>query len=128
VAFRAETKRLRGELRPGEQILASDILYIKERPDLTGLSRPVLVVTDMAIFVILSGRQRSVMRVDFDELRGVGRKSGILDELQLIHVNGDVLTFKYDDRDHKQLTADLITERVFGRVIKDTTVQFPQSD
>jgi hypothetical protein len=128
MAFRAETKRLRGELRPGEQILASDILAIKERPDLTGMSRPVLVVTDLAIFVMLSGRQRSIMRIDFDELRDVGRKSGILDELQLIHVNGDVLTFKFDHRDHKQLTADLITERFFGRVIKDTAVEFPSSD
>jgi hypothetical protein len=34
---------------------------------------------------------------------------------------GDVMTFTYEPRSRLQVTADLITERFFGRIVKDTT-------
>jgi hypothetical protein len=128
MAFRAEKVRLKNALRPGEVILASDLLSrIKQRPDLD--RPPVLVVTDMCIYLIFSGRQREISRIDFDALGGVGRKTtGFGRELQLILDDGEVLTCVYHPRDRNGLTADLITERFFGRVVKDTTTEFPTDE
>ena len=51
MSFRAERKRLRDTLQPGEEILARDPLCtIDERPELTVLALPVLVVTDRSIY------------------------------------------------------------------------------
>ncbi|MFZ2059251.1 MAG: hypothetical protein WAV54_17770 [Acidimicrobiales bacterium] len=130
MAFRAEKRLLKHALSPGENILASDILGgIRELPK---LSEPaVIVVTDMGMHLILSGRESEVRSISFDELAGVARKttpSGR--ELQLIFGDGDAstaLTCVFHPRDRKELTGDLITRRFFGHVVKDTTVEFPDS-
>ena len=130
MAFRAEKRLLKHALSPGENILASDILAaIRELPK---LSRPaVIVVTDMGIHLILSGGESEVRSIWFDQLAGVARKttpSGR--ELQLILGDGDAstaLTCVFHPRDRKELTGDLITRRFFGHVVKDTTVEFPDS-
>jgi hypothetical protein len=124
MSFRAQRKQLKDSLRSGEEILAVDALStIEERPELTVLSHPVLVVTTMSVYLILSGRPPEVTRIDFDSLAGVERtddpKPG--STLRLILDGGDVMTFTYEPRSRQQVTADLITERFFGRVVKDTT-------
>jgi hypothetical protein len=124
MSFRAQRKRLRDSLRPGEEILAVDALCtIEERPELTVLSHPVLVVTTMSVYLILSGRQQEVSRIDFDSLVGVERTDDtkLGSTLRLIMDGGDVMTFTYEPRSRQQVTADLITERFFGRIVKDTT-------
>jgi len=119
MAFRAEKSRLRHALRPGETILASDLLGLwLQRPNLD--RPPVLVVTDMAIYLILSGRDREVSRIDFDALVGVGRRGRYGRQFQLMLDSGEVLTFQYHPRDRHGRTADLITERFFGHIVKNT--------
>jgi hypothetical protein len=124
MSFRAQRKRLRDGLRSGEEILAVDALCtIEERPELTVLSHPVLVVTTMSVYLILSGRQQEVSRIDFDSLAGVERTDDPIpgSTLRLIMDGGDVMTLTYEPRSRLQVTADLITERFFGRIVKDTT-------
>jgi hypothetical protein len=131
VSFRAERKRLRDTLHPGEEILASDPLCtIDERPELTVLSHPVLVVTDRSIYLILSGREREVTRIAFDELAGVQRTDDPVpgSTLRLTMNDGQVLTLTYEPRSRRQDTADLITQRVFGRVAKNVSEENPLSD
>jgi hypothetical protein len=130
MAFRAERGRLKNAMRPGEEIIASDLLDSwYERPNLQ--RPPVLVVTNMCAYLILSGRDREVSRIDFDALVGVGRKeSGRVfgcQELQLILDSGEVVTLVYNHRDRHGRTADLVTERYFGHIVRDTTTEFPQS-
>jgi hypothetical protein len=123
MGFRAERRRLREALRHGEEILASDPLCtIDERPELTVVSHPVLVVTTMSAYLILSGKQPEVRRIDFDTLVDVKRKDDPVpgSTLRLIMDGGDVLTFTYEPRSYRLDTADLITERFFGRVVKNT--------
>jgi len=123
MGFRAERRRLRDVLREGEEILASDPLCtIDERPELTVVSHPVLVVTTMSAYVILSGKQPEVLGIDFDTLVDVKRKDDPVpgSTLRLILDGGDVLSLTYEPRSHRQDTADLITQRFFGRVVKDT--------
>jgi hypothetical protein len=131
MAFRSERKRLGNALRPEEEILASDPLaLIEERPDLDVLSRPVLVVTNSSVFLILSGKKAEVSRIGLDALTGVertdDRKFG--SSLRLTMTDGDVRTFVFEPRAHGQVTADLITERFFGRIIKDTADELPSND
>jgi hypothetical protein len=135
MAFRAEQRRHKRLLSPGEEILASDLLGgIHEMPHLS--RPPVLVVSDQAIYILLSGREANELRIEFDQLAGVGRKSNIfIREIQLILKGDDgraasALTCAFHPRDRHGLTGDLITERFFGRVIKDTTVELQgdQSD
>ena len=128
MAFGAERKRLRDVLSPGENILASDMLGgVRELPTLS--RPPVLVVTDMGIYLIVSGRESEVRKISFDDLAGVGRKTTLFGrELQLILHDGDALTALtclFHPRDRRGLTGDLITERFFGHVVKDTTAEFP---
>jgi hypothetical protein len=121
--FRSERKRLKDTLEPGEEILASDPLCtIDERPELTVVSHPVLVVTDRCIYLILSGKQQQVTRLDFDALVAVHRRDDPIpgSTLRLRMNDGQVLTLTYEPRARRQDTADLITERFFGRVVKDT--------
>jgi hypothetical protein len=123
MSFRAQRRQLRNSLRSGEEILAVDALCtIEERPELTVLSHPALVVTTMSVYLILSGRPPEVSRIDFDSLAGVERtgdtKRGTT--LRLTMDGGDVMTFTYEPRSRQQVTADLITERFFGRIVKDT--------
>ena len=74
MSFRAQRRRLRDSLRPGEEILARDPLCtIEERPELTVLAHPVLVVSDRSIYLILSGKEQEVTRIDYDALVGVQR-------------------------------------------------------
>jgi hypothetical protein len=127
MAFRAEKSRLRNALRPGETIIASDLLSLWfERHDLE--RPPVLVVTDLAIYVILSGRQREVSRIDFDALVGVGRFGPYGNRLRLSLDSGEALTFWYNRRDRHCVTADLITERFFGVVIKNTEAEVDDAE
>jgi hypothetical protein len=124
MSFRAQRKRLRDTLRSGEEILASDALCtIDERPELTVVSHPVLVVTNMSAYLILSGKQQEVSRIDFESLADVKRSDNPIpgSTLPLIMDDGKVLTFTYEPRARQQITADLITERFFGRIVKDTT-------
>jgi hypothetical protein len=131
MSFRAERKRLRDTLHPGEEILASDPLCtIDERPELTVLAHPVLVVTDRSIYLILSGKEQEVTAIDFDQLVGVQRTDDPVpgSTLQLTGSDGRVLTLTYEPRRRRQDTADRITERFFGRVVKDTSDGTAPSD
>ncbi|HXQ59121.1 MAG TPA: hypothetical protein VN799_03455 [Acidimicrobiales bacterium] len=124
MGFRAEKKRLADALGAGEEILASDPLaMIEERPELNVLSRPVLVVTDRSIFLILSGKQPEVSRIGIDALAGVEREDDkkLGSTLRLTMTDGEVRTFVYEPRAPTQATADLITERFIGRNITDTS-------
>lgn len=59
------------------------------------------------------------------QIQGVGRRTSPFGrELQLIFHDGVVMTFIYNRHDRHGLTADLITERFFGHVVKDTTTEF----
>jgi hypothetical protein len=123
VGFRAERKRLHDELQADEEILASDPLaLIEERPELDVLAHPVFVVTTRSVFVILSGTFQGVRRIDFDHIAAVERRLDrkLGNTLRLTMADGDVLTCVYEPRVQNQATADLITERFFGRIIKDT--------
>jgi len=129
--YRRERRRLRDRLRPGEEILASDVLCaIKERPELTVLSHPVLVVTSLSVYLVLSGKEEEVRRVDFDDLAAVERTDNPVpgSTLRLVRRDGEVLTFDYEPRSYTQGTADEITKRFFGRIVKDTAVETPASD
>jgi hypothetical protein len=131
VSFRAERKRLKDALRPGEEILARDPLCtIEERPELTVVSHPVLVVTTMAVYLILAGKPPEVRCVDFDALADVMRKDDRIagSTLRLTMDDGEVLTVTYEPRARQQPTADLITERFFGRVVTDTDLESPSPD
>jgi hypothetical protein len=131
MSFRRERRQLRDRLRPGEEILASDVLCaIKERPELTVLSHPVLVVTSMGVYLVLSGKEKEVRSVDFDVLAAVERTDDPVpgSTLRLILNDGEVLTFDYEPRAYTQATADVITKRFFGRIVKDTTAETPPSD
>jgi hypothetical protein len=130
MGFRAERKRLGAALRSGEDIVASDRLSaIEERPELTVVSHPVLVVTNMSAYIVLSGKPQEVRRIEFDAIAVVtrtdDRKSG--GALQLTMTDGEVLTLLYDPRDPLQAAGDLITERFFGRIVKDTARDLPPS-
>ena len=130
MAFRSERKRLGNALRPEEEILASDPLaLIEERPELDVLSRPVLVVTKSSVFLILSGTHPEVSRIGLDDLAGVERKDDrkFGSTLRLTTAEGDDRTFVYEPRAHRQVTADLITERFFGRIVKDTADELPSN-
>jgi hypothetical protein len=130
MAFGAERHRLRGIIGRDETILASDLLGgIKEWPRLS--RPPVLVVTDTSIYVLLSGLDKGVYSIPFNELAGVGRRSGPFGgEIQLIlrEDNGLIttITCEFHPRDRHERTGDLITERYFGRVIKDTEQDPPE--
>jgi hypothetical protein len=129
--FTRERRQLRDSLRPGEEILASDVLCaIKERPELTVLSHPVLVVTSMSVYLVLSGKEKEVRRVDFDDLAAVERTDDPVpgSTLRLVLRDGDVLTFDYEPRSYQQGTADEVTKRFFGRIVKDTAAETPASD
>lgn len=131
MSFRAERKRLKGVLRPGEEILASDALCtIEERPELTVVSQPVLAVTNVRIYVILSGKQPEVITVEFDTLAGVERQENpkLGSTLQLRTTAGQVLTFTFEPRTHRHLSADLITERFFGPTVQDQSVDLASPD
>jgi hypothetical protein len=124
VSFRSERKRLADTLAPDEEILASDALCaIDERPELTVLSHPVLVVTTTSAYLILSGKTPEVTRIDVGELTAVMRTDDPVpgSTLRLTTKAGVVLTLTFEPRSRRQITADLITERFFGRVVKDTT-------
>jgi hypothetical protein len=128
VNFRAERKRLRHLLRPGEEILASDHLCaVEERPELTVVSHPLLVVTDRSVYLILSGQQPEMGRIDLDALVEVTRTEDPVpgSTLRLAANDGAVLTLTYEPRTRRHDTADLITKHFFGRVIKDTAVVDP---
>lgn len=126
VSFSAEERRLRDVLQPGETILASDVLGgCRELPNLH--RPPVLVVTDRDMYLLLSGRDEDIIEMPFESLAGVGRRTTPLGrELQLIFKNNEVFNFTFHHRDRRGLTGDLITERFFGRVVKETTLEFPQ--
>jgi len=125
VAFRAEYSRLRDILQPGESILASDLLGgCREFPNLS--RPPVFVVTDLSMYLLLSGRDKDVFQMEFSDLAGVGRRWLLTREMQLIFKNNYVLNLIYHPRDQLGRTADLVTERFFGHVVKDTTVGFGQ--
>jgi hypothetical protein len=130
MAFGAERRRLKGIIGQDETILASDLLGgIKEWPHLS--RPPVLVVTDKSIYVLLSGAEKGVYAVPFNELAGVGRRSGLFGgEIQLIlrEDNGQIttITCKFHPRDRHEQTGDQITEHYFGRVIKDTERDPPE--
>ena len=132
MGFRAERRRLRDVMEPEEEILASDLLHgVREWRDLS--RPPVLVVTNTSIYLLLSGSEKGVFAVPFNELAGVGRRPKFLNlgELQLIMREPDgslaTVTCLYNPRDRYELTGDLITEHFFGRVIKDTTTEFPKA-
>jgi hypothetical protein len=117
VAFRAERRRLRDVLRPGEEILASDALAaIAERPELTVVSHPVLVVTTLGVYLTLEGKPPEVRRIDFESLGAVDSrddaKLGVT--LRLTMTDGEVLTCAYDRRRTLPVTAGLIVERFAG--------------
>jgi hypothetical protein len=124
MSFRAERKRLRDTLQPGEEILARDPLCtIDERPQLTVLAHPVLVVTNRSIYLILSGKEQEITGIDLDHLVDVQRTDDPVpgSTLRLTGGDGRVLTLTYEPRSRQQDTADLITERFFGHVVKDTS-------
>src|SRR5580692_7455872 len=124
MSFRAERKRLRDTLQPGEEILASDPLCtIDERPELTVLAHPVLVVTDRSVYLILSGKEQEITAVELDALVDVQRTDDPVpgSTLRLTGPDGQVLTLTYEPRSRRQDTADRITERFFGRVVRDTS-------
>jgi len=126
--FRAERKRLRDTLRAGEEIVASDPLcLIGERPELTVVSHPRLVVTTTGVYLLLSGKQPEVLALDFATLVAVTRTDDPLPgcTLGLTAADGTVLTLTYEPRTRQHPTADVITEHFFGRVVKDTTVGDP---
>lgn len=130
MAFGAERHRLKGIIERDETILASDLLDgVKEWPETS--RPPVLVVTDKSIYVLLSGPDKGVYSIPFNELNGVGRRSGLFGgEIQLIlrEDNGQIttITCKFHPRDRHERTGDLITEHYFGRVIKDTEKDPPE--
>jgi hypothetical protein len=131
MSFRAERKRLRDTLQPGEEILARDPLCtIDERPELTVLAHPVLVVTDRSIYLILSGKEQEITAIALDALVGVERTDDPVpgSTLRLTMPGDQVLTLTYEPRSRRQDTADRITERFFGRVVKDTSEETPPSD
>jgi hypothetical protein len=131
MSFRAERKRLRDTLQPGEEILARDPLCtIDERPELTVLAHPVLVVTDRSIYLILSGKEQEITAIALDALVGVERTDDPVpgSTLRLTMPGDQVLTLTYEPRSRRQDTADRITERFFGRVVKDTSEETPLSD
>jgi hypothetical protein len=114
VSFRAERKRLAETLAADEEILARDPLsMIEERPELDVLSRPVLVVTNRSVFLILSGRRPEVTRLGLDALAGVERQDDkkLGNTLRLTMTDGQVHTFVYEPRALSHTTADLIAER-----------------
>lgn len=131
MGFGVERRRLSGVIEPDEEILGSDLLdKIMEFPELS--RPPVLVVTNRAIYVLTSGIERGVLGIPFSNLTGVGRKSTILQsEIQLIARDSDDsvtrITCVFHPRDRKERTGDLITERFFGRVTKDTTKDLPET-
>ena len=131
MSFRAERKRLRDTLQPGENIRARDPLCtIDERPELTVLAHPVLIVTDRSIYLILSGKEQEIIGIDFDHLVEVQRTDDPVpgSTLRLTAHGGQVWTLTYEPRSRRHDTADLITERFFGRVVKDTADETPPSD
>jgi hypothetical protein len=124
MSFRAERKRLATSLGADEEILARDPLsMIEERPELNVLSRPVLVVTDLSIFLILSGKEPEVSRIGLDALAGVEREDDkkFGSTLRLTLTDGEVRTFVYEPRAPTHVTADLITERFLASHITDTS-------
>ncbi len=112
VAFRAERKRFQHLLRPGEVILASDLLA-GIMPILTALP-PVLVVSDQAVYVVLSGRDKAEVRIRFDEVLTMrrGRRAITLVLRDNENEEGTELTCVPNPRDHRFRTAALIAERV----------------
>lgn len=130
MAFRAERIRLKGVINSDEEIVASDLLHeIKEYPDLS--RPPILVVTDRAIYVLTSGREKGVLGIPFSNLVRVGRRSTLLQgEIQLVARDSDgsltTVTCVFHPRDRKERTGDLITECFFGRVTKDTIEDPPE--
>jgi hypothetical protein len=123
VSFRAERKHLKDTLQPGEEILASDpVAMISERPELTVVAHPVLVVTDRSAYVLLSGKPPEVIGIELDALADVQRKDDPIpgSRLRLTTKDGVVLTLTYEPRSRQHDTGDRITERFFGQVVKDT--------
>jgi len=124
MAFGAEQRRLRGIMRPGEQILASDLLH--EVVEWPRLSRPpVLVVSDLAVYFLTSGREKGVLGIPFTNLKSVRRRSNTFQrDMQLVASDSDgsltTVTCIFQGRDRHGLTGDLITERFFGHVVKNT--------
>ena len=128
MTFRAERKRLRDILHSGEEIQASDPLCaVEERPELTVVAHPLLVVTDRSVYLILSGKQPEVSRIDLDTLVEVTRTEDPVpgSTLRLTANDGAVLTLTYEPRTRQHHTADLITKHFFGRVVNDTVVGDP---
>jgi hypothetical protein len=116
-------------LNPGETILASDLLGgIVELP---GLSRPpILVVSDEAMYIILSGKDKAEQRIEFDDLVAVARRTDFTTRAIVLAVRDESgsprsLSCVFHRRDHHGRTGDLITQRYFGRIVKDTTVEEP---
>jgi hypothetical protein len=107
-----------------EAILGSDLLdSIKELPELS--KPPILVVTNRAIYVLTSGREKGVLGIQFDSLVGVVRRSTLLQsEIELVarESNDSItrMTCVFHPRDRHERTGALITERFFGRVTRNT--------
>ena len=128
MAHTTGTGRSKFALVPGEQILACDVVG-EIREHRRGPQLPVVTVTDLAVYLVIPEGRDVVRRIDFTDVTAVGRKTTMVGrELQLIVREGQVFsstTVVYLQFGGDSATADQITERFFGRVVQDTTVEFP---
>jgi len=92
----------------------------------------VLIVTDRRVHVVAPG---GTISAPLEKLIGVGRKKRIGTgrhafpaQVQLIFPGNAYWNLNYDPRAAAQKTRDLITKWFFGRVIADTTDEFPQPE
>ncbi len=90
----------------------------------------IMIVTDRSVWIV---NRFDKVRASLDQLKGVGRKARVGSgryatpaQVQLIFDDA-YWNIDYDPRDSTQKTGDLITQRFFGRVIKDTSVEFAQA-
>lgn len=136
-----EHQALRKLIAPGEQILSSDLLDRFEAysadgqhnqavyADLAGRRgvrrAEVVVVTDQRVYV--KDQSGGIVYALFSDLAGVGRLSPpnhYPPQVQLIFQDRSCWILSYGRRSSDQRSADEITLRFFGRVIKDTIHEF----
>jgi hypothetical protein len=117
MAFRSEKWRLRKILEPGEEVLGSDFVALREV--LRG--HPVLVVTDRSAYLVLPSE---TFRLKYSNIAAVARSDGSESSLsapwlELRAHNGEWLRMTFDPRNRQQVTADIITNAFFGQVVRN---------
>jgi hypothetical protein len=120
IAFRSENWRLRKILEPGEEVLGSDFVALREV--LSG--DPVLIVTDRSAYLVLPSE---TIRLRYSYIAAVARSDGSESSLsapwlELKARNGKWLRMTFDPRNRQQVTADIITNAVCGQVVRNAGI------